>query len=259
MAAQLDTYNLTVMTAVREVENAMTSYSSSLRTYQLYEDLVKQTEKTLELSLDLYKQGLSDFTNVMNAQISVLDARNSAITAHAAAGCLVGVFFMNQSVSIYTQIGLILLLGMAAKNAILIVEYARDYRKAGQPILQAAHDAGVVRFRPIMMTALAFIFGVMPMLFATGAGAESRREIGTAIVFGMTLNAIIGTLMVPTFWYILQSFYEKHLSNILKFPNLRGKSSAAPPSGAPAGRSSPSKTTGADTSSDTSGTSDSSI
>lgn len=177
----------------------------------------------------------------------------------AVAGCLVGVFFMNQSVSIYTQIGLILLLGMAAKNAILIVEYARDYRKAGQPILQAAHDAGVVRFRPIMMTALAFIFGVMPMLFATGAGAESRREIGTDIVFGMTLNAIIGTLMVPTFWYILQSFYEKHLSNILKFPNLRGKSSAAPPSGAPVGPSSPSKTTGADTSSDTSGTSDSAI
>lgn len=133
----------------------------------------------------------------------------------AVAGCLLGVFVMRQSVSIYTQIGLILLLGMAAKNAILIVEYAMDYRKSGVPIRQAAHDAGVVRFRPIMMTALAFIFGVMPMLFATGAGAGSRHEIGTAIVFGMSLNAVVGTLMVPTFWYLLQNFYEKHLANLL--------------------------------------------
>lgn len=145
----------------------------------------------------------------------------------AVAGCLLGVFIMRQSVSIYTQIGLILLLGMAAKNAILIVEYAMDFRKSGVPIMQAAHDAGVIRFRPIMMTALAFIFGVMPMLFATGAGAGSRHEIGTAIVFGMALNAVVGTLMVPTFWYLLQTFYEKHLSHILAFPKLR-KSPAAP-------------------------------
>ena len=89
----------------------------------------------------------------------------------AVLGCLVGCMFMGQSVGIYTQIGLILLLGMAAKNAILIVEYAMDFRKGGVDITKAAHDAGVIRFRPIMMTALAFIFGVMPMMFATGAGS----------------------------------------------------------------------------------------
>ena len=83
MEAQLDAYNLTVMTAVQEVDNAIASYTSSLATLSLYRDLEKQTDRTLELSLDLYKQGLSGFTNVMNAQMSVLSARNSAISAHA--------------------------------------------------------------------------------------------------------------------------------------------------------------------------------
>ncbi len=115
-------------------------------------------------------------------------------------GTVLGCIFMGQSISIYTQIGLILLLGMSAKNAILIVEYAMDFRKSGQDIRKSAHDAGVIRFRPIMMTALAFVFGVMPMMFSTGAGANSRIELGTAVVFGMAMNGLIGTLFVPTFW-----------------------------------------------------------
>lgn len=127
----------------------------------------------------------------------------------AVLGTLLGTILMRQSISIYTQIGLILVLGMSAKNAILIVEYAMDYRKAGQPIVKAAHDAGVVRFRPIMMTALAFILGVMPMLFSTGAGANSRINLGTAVVFGMIINAIIGTTCVPAFWVVMQCLQEK--------------------------------------------------
>lgn len=127
----------------------------------------------------------------------------------AVLGTVLGCVCMNQSVSIYTQIGLILLLGMSAKNAILIVEFAMDYRKRGVPILQAAQEAGQVRFRPIMMTALAFVFGVLPMLFATGPGANSRVALGTAIVFGMSLNAFIGTLFVPNFWAFMQNLSEK--------------------------------------------------
>lgn len=134
-------------------------------------------------------------------------------------GTILGCIVMSQSISIYTQIGLILLLGMSAKNAILIVEYAMDFRKAGLPIMQAAHDAGVIRFRPIMMTALAFVFGVMPMMFATGAGANSRIELGTAVVFGMALNGLIGTLFVPTFWEVMQKFNEKYLTGLFKDPN----------------------------------------
>ncbi|MCM1320223.1 MAG: efflux RND transporter permease subunit [Muribaculaceae bacterium] len=144
-------------------------------------------------------------------------------------GTVLGCIVMNQSVSIYTQIGVILLLGMSAKNAILIVEYAMDYRKQGLPIRQAALDGGVVRFRPIMMTALAFVFGVMPMMFATGAGAASRIEIGTAVVFGMAMNAFIGTLFVPNFWELMQHIQEKYLANVFT-PKVPGKKpKAAPP------------------------------
>lgn len=129
-------------------------------------------------------------------------------------GTIIGCIIMSQSISIYTQIGIILLLGLSAKNAILIVEYAIDFRNSGNDIRQAAQDAGSIRFRPIMMTALAFVFGVMPMLFATGAGAASRVALGTAVVFGMAVNAIVGTLFVPGFWELLQSFKEKYLSKI---------------------------------------------
>lgn len=131
-------------------------------------------------------------------------------------GTIIGCIFMMQSISIYTQIGIILLLGLSAKNAILIVEYAVDFRKAGVPLQQAALDAGRIRFRPIMMTALAFVFGVMPMLFATGAGAASRLSLGTAVVFGMAINALVGTLFVPNFWELMERFSEKYLSGLFK-------------------------------------------
>ena len=127
----------------------------------------------------------------------------------AVLGTLLGSIIMDQTISIYMQIGLILVLGMSAKNAILIVEYAMDFRKTGMPIIEAATNAGVIRFRPIMMTALAFIFGVMPMLFATGAGANSRINLGTAVVFGMLINAIIGTTCVPAFWTVMQRLQER--------------------------------------------------
>lgn len=129
-------------------------------------------------------------------------------------GTVIGCLLLSQSISIYTQIGIILLLGLSAKNAILIVDYARDFHQSGQTVRQAASDAGVIRFRPIMMTAFAFVFGVLPMLFATGAGANSRIALGTAVVFGMAVNAIVGTLFVPGFWELLENFREKHLSRI---------------------------------------------
>lgn len=152
---------------------------------------------------------------VLAAQYESLSDPVAVIVAMPTAilGTIIGCIFMGQSISIYTQIGIILLLGLSAKNAILIVEYAIDYRKAGQDIRQAALDAGRVRFRPIMMTALAFVLGVMPMLFATGAGAASRLSLGTAVVFGMAVNAVVGTLFVPNFWELCQRFGEKYLNN----------------------------------------------
>lgn len=123
-------------------------------------------------------------------------------------GTIIGCMFMHQSISIYTQIGIILLLGLSAKNAILIVEYAVGFRRQGLDVRTAALNAGRIRFRPIMMTAMAFVLGVMPMLFATGAGAGSRLSMGTAVVFGMFVNAVVGTLFVPNFWELLQKGHK---------------------------------------------------
>lgn len=145
-------------------------------------------------------------------------------------GTIAGCAIMGQSISIYTQIGIILLLGLAAKNAILIVEYATDYRKAGMPMREAALKGGVVRFRPIMMTALAFVFGVMPMLFASGAGAGSRLSLGTAVVYGMAINAVIGTLFVPNFWEFFRHIQEKYLSKIFSASTTLTSPSTTPDS-----------------------------
>lgn len=123
-------------------------------------------------------------------------------------GVVAGCFLMDLSVSIYTQIGVVLLIALSAKNAILIVEFARDYRAQGESIEQAALEAGRVRLRPILMTSLAFVLGVMPLVFATGAGAESRIALGTAVVFGMAVNMILGTLFIPYFYCLMQRLEE---------------------------------------------------
>ena len=117
-------------------------------------------------------------------------------------GVVLGCIVMALPISIYSQIGIILLIALSAKNAILIVEFAVDYRKAGMSIKDAALEAGRVRLRPILMTSLAFVLGVLPLMFASGAGAEARISLGTAVVFGMFTNTIFGTLFVPNFFLI---------------------------------------------------------
>lgn len=126
-------------------------------------------------------------------------------------GALLGCFVMGIPVSIYTQIGIILLIALSAKNGILIVEFARDYHKAGNPIRDSALEAGHVRLRPILMTSFAFVLGVMPLLFATGAGAKSRISLGAAVVFGMAVNTVFATMFIPSFYELLQLFQEKVL------------------------------------------------
>ena len=124
-------------------------------------------------------------------------------------GAMIGCFVMGTPVSIYTQIGIILLVALSAKNGILIVEFARDFRKQGNSIREAAFQAGHIRLRPILMTSFAFVFGVMPLLFATGAGAESRIALGAAVVFGMALNTLLATLYIPNFYEMMQKLQEK--------------------------------------------------
>lgn len=124
-------------------------------------------------------------------------------------GALIGCWLMGIPVSIYTQIGIILLIALSAKNGILIVEFARDYRSQGNSIREAAYEAGHVRLRPILMTSFAFVLGVMPLLFATGAGAESRISLGAAVVFGMAMNTLFATVYIPNFYELMQTLQEK--------------------------------------------------
>ena len=111
--------------------------------------------------------------------------------------------------NLYMQIGLVLLIALAAKNAILIVEFARDLRRnQRKEILDAAVEAARLRFRPILMTSFAFILGVLPLVFATGAGANARKSIGITVVSGMLASTCIAVLFVPAFFVVLQRFSE---------------------------------------------------
>ena len=124
-------------------------------------------------------------------------------------GAIVGCWIAGIPVSIYTEIGIVLLIALSAKNGILIVEFARDYRKAGNDIRHSAAEAGHVRLRPILMTSLAFVLGVMPLLFADGAGAGARLSLGAAVVFGMLLNTVVATLYIPNWYEWMQSLEER--------------------------------------------------
>jgi hydrophobic/amphiphilic exporter-1 (mainly G- bacteria), HAE1 family len=111
--------------------------------------------------------------------------------------------------NVYTQIGLVLLIGLCAKTAILIVEFARQLREEGKPILEAATDAARLRFRPLLMTAISFILGVFPLVIASGAGAVSRQSLGTAVCGGMLFSTILGVLLIPVFYVVIQRTSEK--------------------------------------------------
>ena len=110
---------------------------------------------------------------------------------------------------IYGQIGLLMLIGLAAKNAILIVEFARSLRIKGRSIIEAAVEAAKLRLRPILMTALAFILGVMPLVFASGAGAGSRHSIGTTVFGGMLASTVLSLLIVPILYVVIQWIRER--------------------------------------------------
>jgi HAE1 family hydrophobic/amphiphilic exporter-1 len=119
-------------------------------------------------------------------------------------GAMIAVDLRGLDNNVFTQIGLVLLVGLGAKNAILIVEFARENRAKGEGIVEAAVHAARTRFRPIILTSLAFILGVVPLLAATGAGAGSRRALGTAVFGGMIGVTVLGLLFTPMLYCIMQ-------------------------------------------------------
>jgi multidrug efflux pump len=117
---------------------------------------------------------------------------------------IIGVFVTDDSVNIFVQIGLVVLVGLACKNAILIVEFAKQLHQEGKARAEATQEASRLRLRPILMTSLAFILGVVPLVIAQGAGAEMRRSLGTAVFSGMLGVTLFGIFLTPVFFYVIQ-------------------------------------------------------
>lgn len=127
----------------------------------------------------------------------------------AVSGAMLGLFFSGMPLSIYSQLGIILLVGMASKNAILIVEFARDERAKGATLVNAAVRGLRERFRAVLMTASAFILGVFPMVIAGGAAAASRQAIGVPVFWGMLIGTLGGLFIIPMVYVLVQSLYDK--------------------------------------------------
>jgi multidrug efflux pump len=128
----------------------------------------------------------------------------------ALTGALFAVLLRGMPNDIYFQIGLITLIGLAAKNAILIVEFAEQKMEEGMHISEAALEAARLRFRPIVMTSMAFVLGIVPLVFATGAGAAARRSMGTGVFGGMILATFVATIFIPLFFTWLSGKHVRH-------------------------------------------------
>jgi multidrug efflux pump len=122
---------------------------------------------------------------------------------------LAGVWWTGGDNNIFTQIALFVLVGLSAKNAILIVEFARELEHHGKGIVEAALEACKLRLRPILMTSIAFIMGVVPLVFSTGAGAEMRHAMGVAVFAGMLGVTLFGLFLTPVFYVLVRKLAER--------------------------------------------------
>lgn len=134
----------------------------------------------------------------------------------AALGAYLGVWACGLENDVYFQIGLVMLVGLAAKNAILIVEFAKEQVDRGVDVVEAALHASQLRFRPILMTSLAFILGMLPMVIASGPGSASRQAIGTGVFFGMIVAVTVGILLVPFFFVLIYKMKNKAKATTLR-------------------------------------------
>jgi multidrug efflux pump len=141
----------------------------------------------------------------------------------AVTGALLGLWMTGSTINIYSQIGVVMLIGLAAKNGILIVEFANQLRDRGEEFIEAIVNASATRLRPVLMTSLCTVFGALPLLLASGAGAESRRSIGAVVVFGVTFSMLLTLFVVPAMYALLarNTHSPEYISKVIE--SLRGK------------------------------------
>ncbi|MBO5722262.1 MAG: efflux RND transporter permease subunit, partial [Lentisphaeria bacterium] len=128
--------------------------------------------------------------------------------AFASLGALIGLKLTGETMSIYAQLGMVMLIGLTAKNAILMVEFSKQERENGVPVIEAAMRGGNLRYRAVLMTAWSFLFGVFPLVIASGAGAASRRAIGITTFSGMLLATVVGIIFTPALYAACQRLRE---------------------------------------------------
>ena len=130
-------------------------------------------------------------------------------TPIAVAGAFGALLLRGQENNVYAQIGLVMLIGLSAKNAILIVEFAKMEYEKGKPLLEATLEGARLRLRPILMTSFAFILGCVPLAIASGAGGLSRQIMGSAVIGGMLAATVVGVFLIPVFYYVVEKIGGK--------------------------------------------------
>ncbi|PIE39794.1 MAG: hypothetical protein CSA51_04185 [Gammaproteobacteria bacterium] len=125
-------------------------------------------------------------------------------------GVVLGIFMRGMTNDVYFQVGMITVIGLSAKNAILIVEFAKDLQAEGVSLVKSVLQAAHLRFRPIIMTSMAFIMGVVPLYLATGAGSASQRAVGTSVFWGMLVGTFLAIFFVPIFYLVVRKIFSRH-------------------------------------------------
>jgi HAE1 family hydrophobic/amphiphilic exporter-1 len=156
----------------------------------------------------LYESWSLPFSVLLSTPVAVFGAFAVLWLRRALLGVLVPPYLVQIENDVYSQIGLVMLIGLAAKNAILIVEFAKDEYEKGKPLAEAALAGAKLRLRPILMTSFAFVFGCVPLWTATGAGAVARQIMGTTVIGGMVAASVIGIFFVPAIFYLVEKWFS---------------------------------------------------
>jgi HAE1 family hydrophobic/amphiphilic exporter-1 len=166
----------------------------------------------------LYESWSLPFSVLLSTPVAIFGALGALWLRRTILGYFLPAYMVQIETDVYSQIGLVMLIGLAAKNAILIVEFAKDEYEKGRPLAEAAEEGARLRLRPILMTSFAFILGCVPLWVATGAGAVARQIMGTTVIGGMVAASFIGIFMVPAIFYMVERLSGAPATHALPSP-----------------------------------------